>query len=41
METRTLLSLLERANLNHLTQGAQHMKTESDPFSEKLCFVVT
>jgi hypothetical protein len=36
-ETSILLGPIERANLNHLP----HVKTEADPVSEEMCFLVT
>jgi hypothetical protein len=34
------LAPLERANLNHWTILPPHLRTETDPVSEMLCFLV-
>jgi hypothetical protein len=39
-ETATLLDLLERANLTHWTPPSPHLKAQTDPVSETLCFLV-
>jgi hypothetical protein len=44
-ETPTLLGSLERANLSHWTQRSSclppHLRTETHPVSETLCFLVS
>jgi hypothetical protein len=38
-KTSTHLGPLDRANLNHWTSGAAHLRTKTDPVSETSCFL--